>query len=201
MERDQLKLLAAGAVIGLAAGFLLARALYVKAGNATPAGGPMVTGPAAPGAQPSADGPMGTMNPQQQELHQQIQLLLERVQANPQDRDARVAIGNITMDNGLNDMAAKFYEEALALDGNDPFVTTDLGIVYRNLNQSTKAVETFERAVAMKPDHVKGWYNIAVVSFYDLKDSDKARTAIAKVLELDPSFPGALELQKQLGSS
>lgn len=194
MERWELKLILGGVIVGLAAGFLAARSFYQ--GGDEIVRQPNVMGPAAPGGAPAGAPP--TMNQQQEQIHQQIQGLLSRIEADPNDRESRVALGNITMDNGLFDMAAKFYGQALALDDKDPNVLTDLGIVHRRLQDSAKAVELFEKAVALNPGHVQGWYNIAVVKNADFNDSAGAKEALERALAADPDFPVDPELRKQL---
>lgn len=203
-------MLAAGTLVGLAAGFLLARAVYV--GNSSgprgpvaigpsageeasmPAGGAMGSGPQAPGgADPSLDA-------DQKAMHDVIMALLSRAQADPRDREARVRLGNITSDNGLYDMAAKFYDEALAIDGGDAAVLVDGAIAYRNVRDPERAVSYLERAVAVDPKLTKGWYNMAVVKFFDRGDAAGARAAVAKVLEQDPSFARVKELAARIGT-
>lgn len=204
MERAELKVLGIGVLVGLAAGFLLARSLYL--GSATPTAGPVLLGPAAPGAapppstpaaRPAAGGP-GAAQAGQAPAHDQINALIEKVKADPKDRKSRVALGNVTFDNGLYDLAVRYYEEALALQADDPDVITDLGVSYRYLRQSQKAVEHFERAVALRPEHVQGWFNIAVVKLSDLGDPAGARVAMDRVLALKPDMPGAQEVDKKI---
>lgn len=210
MERGQLKAMGVGVVVGLAAGFLLARAVYVGNMPQAEASGTVVTGPAAPGAggeapQAAPGGASGQGPPplsaEQQKMHEEINSLIERAKADPKDREARVRLGNITFDNGIYDMAAKFYEEALALQPNDPAVLTDCGIAYRNMKNSQKALELFQKAVAQKPDHVQGWFNIAIVKFADQNDIPGARAAIKKVLEIDPAFKGAKDLEAKIAGA
>lgn len=207
MERNELKILGVGVMVGLAAGFLLARSLYVEA--ARPASGPVLLGPAAPGAAPPAGPPVpaaspgpGGGGPAQDDperaaaLHAEINALIGKTKADPKDRASRVALGNITFDNGLYDLAIKYYEEALVLDGSDPSVITDLGVAYRYSRQSAKAVEHFERAVALDPNHIKGWYNIAVVKLADLSDPAGAKVALDKAMALQPDMPALKELDR-----
>ncbi len=215
MERDRLKMLAMGVVLGLAAGFLAGRAVYVD--SAAASSGPALMGPAAPGAEAAsapaapAGGGQRPMSPaemtpqqraemeaQQKALHDEINTLMTRMKNDPKDREARVRMGNITFDNGMFDMAVKYYSEALALDGNDPNVLTDLGVAQHNLQSDKEAVANFQRAVELKPDHLNGWYNMALVKLTALSDRDGARKAVDRALEIDPTFAPAKDLKARI---
>lgn len=209
MERAELKLLAAGLLVGIAAGFLAARALYV--GNGAPSQrGPMVFGPAAPGGAASPE--MGSapgepelaqeeMSQEQQAIHDEINELLARVRKQPEDRPANLRLADITFDNGLYDIAAKFYEAALRIDGNDARALTDLGISYRHMNRHDEALQVLERAVTVDPGHSTAWFDLAVVRFQDRKDLAGAREAVDKVLALDADFPEAARLRDSIAAA
>lgn len=197
MERAELKLIAAGFLVGIAAGFLAARAVYV--GNAPPSQGPVVMGPAAPGAAPPGpEEAMPAMSPEEEALHGEVNVLLARVRANPDDREANVALADLTFDSGLYDIAAKFYEEALRIRSDDAVVLTDLGIAYRNLERADEAVALLEKAVAVDPGHATAWFDLAVLRFEGRRDLAGAKAAVEKVLVLDAAYPEAAKLKRRV---
>ena len=198
MEGNEIKLLIAGIVVGLSAGILAGRSIW--GGTPQPTAQPQVIGPAAAGPGAPA-GPAGPGGAGPQIPHESIEALVQRAKDNPADYEVRVQIANLTFDNNLYDLAAKYYEEALALNDGDPNVITDLGVSYRRLKQPARAVELFERAVEKTPEHLLAWFNIAVVKHFDLGDPAGAQQALDRVKEIDPSFQGIPQLEAEMAKS
>jgi cytochrome c-type biogenesis protein CcmH/NrfG len=149
------------------------------------------------GGSTSAPPPTSTQAPAVN-YQQQIQMLEEIVAKDPGNRDAWIRLGHSYFDSNQPMKAVKAYDKALELDGNDPDILTDQGIMFRRLGWYDRAVENFKRAYEIDPAHQQSLYNLGIVYRFDLKDMDKARQAWEKYLELNPSGPGSQQVRKEL---
>jgi tetratricopeptide (TPR) repeat protein len=77
------------------------------------------------------------------------------------------------------------YDNALAIDGNDPNVLTDQGIMYRRIGWFDKAIENFTKANQIDPNHLQSLLNMGIVYSFDLEEKKKAKDAWLKYLEID----------------
>ncbi len=74
---------------------------------------------------------------------------------------------------GAVDWIEKSYQEALKLEPTNPVLVNGLGQVYLTKNETDKAAEYFNRAIALKKDFADPHYNLALV-YKDKKEYDKA---------------------------
>jgi cytochrome c-type biogenesis protein CcmH/NrfG len=137
--------------------------------------------------------PPATVNSQQQ-----IQILQDVVAREPGNRNAWIQLGNNYFDSNQPVPAVDAYAKALELDGNDPNVLTDQGVMFRRLGWYDKAVENFEQASKLQPQHGQSLYNLGLVYMQDLKDFDKAAEAWERFLKVNPSGPGADQVRRNL---
>lgn len=73
-----------------------------------------------------------------------------------------------------------------------PRAQVDLGLTYSGGNQEDKARECFQKAIAMDPKCVAGYFSLVnSYLFVDPKDFKKAEEHAMKVVELAPQSPGA----------
>lgn len=102
----------------------------------------------------------------------------------PTNRNAWVQLGHNYFDSNQPMKAIEIYAKALEIDGNDPDVLTDQGIMYRRVGWFDKAVGNFEKANALNPRHVQSLYNLGIVYRDDLTDQDKAKEAWTRYLAI-----------------
>ncbi|MEW6221413.1 MAG: tetratricopeptide repeat protein [Thermodesulfobacteriota bacterium] len=115
-------------------------------------------------------------------------LALEReVAANPGNREAWVALGNLYYDTNKPDKSVRAYQKALELNPNDPNVLTDMGVMHRSLGNSAAALDAFQRAIAVDPRHEISRLNTGIVLYYDLKDTEGAIQAWEELLKIKPN--------------
>lgn len=119
----------------------------------------------------------------QQNIKQLEQILVKE----PNNRNAWVQLGHNYFDSNQPMKAIEAYDKALTLDGNDPDVLTDQGIMYRRVGWFGKAVENLEKANELNPRHIQSLYNLGIVYRDDLGDKNKAKEAWTKYLEIAPS--------------
>ena len=114
---------------------------------------------------------------------------LERaVRKNPQDAAAWAALGNLHFDRHQPEEAVRAYESSLALKPNDPNVLTDLGTMYRHMDEFDKALSLFERASTLDPKHHQSVFNKGVVLFFDLKREEEALRIWEALARSDPGY-------------
>ncbi|NIQ93302.1 MAG: tetratricopeptide repeat protein, partial [Desulfuromonadales bacterium] len=87
--------------------------------------------------------------------------------------------------------AVEAYDKALELDGNDPNVLTDQGVMFRKLGWYDRAVQNFRKANQLNSLHTQSLYNLGIVYRYDLNDFEKAIEAWEKFLSIAPPGPSA----------
>lgn len=173
--------LIAGFLLGLLAGYLILKA-------PTPVPG-TVTGPA-----PAVAPPGSALGSRAAELRE----LQTIVASDPKNRKAWVNLGNLHFDANQYNEAIAAYTKALELNGNDPDVITDRGIMYRAIGDFQKAASEFRRAAEMDPKHLNALMNLGVVLRYDLNDTEGATKAWQAYLERNPPPEMAEKIRKEL---
>ena len=169
-------------VVSLIVGGLLA-VIFTNMRDKTPASGVSATAPAAAPA----------VNHQQQ-----ITMLEGIVAREPANRNAWVQLGHSYFDSDQPMKAVEAYDKALAMDGNDANVLTDQGVMYRRLGWFEKAINNFEAANRINPNHQQSLYNLGIVYRYDLQDFPKTIEVWEKFLTLNPSGPSSAQIRADL---
>jgi tetratricopeptide (TPR) repeat protein len=77
-------------------------------------------------------------------------------------------------------------------------VSTDLGIAYYYSNQPDRALEQFDRSLAIDPKHSKTLLNIGVVRAFGKQDLEGAAKAWERVLEVAPNSEEATRARQGL---
>ncbi|ORJ61517.1 tetratricopeptide repeat protein [Geothermobacter hydrogeniphilus] len=129
---------------------------------------------------------------------QNIKMLEAVVAKDPANRNAWVQLGNIYFDTQQPMKSIEAYGKALEIDGNDPDVLTDQGIMFRQLGWYDRAIDNFEKATVIDPNHSQSYYNLGVVYRYDLKDFPRAIEAWQKFLDLNPTGQGADQVRRDM---
>ena len=71
---------------------------------------------------------------------------------------------------------------------------TDLGISYRETKNYDQALEQFQQARKLAPDHWQSYYNEVVVLAFDLKRHDEANQLLQELQRMQPSNPDVAKL-------
>lgn len=124
--------------------------------------------------------------------------LKTKADSNPKDSATRVELGNLYFDHDRFSDAARWYEEALALDPRDADVSTDLGIAYYYMNQPDAALKQFARSLEIDPRHTKTLLNVGIVRAFGKQDLEGAVRAWERVIEIAPSSPEAATARQAL---
>jgi len=120
------------------------------------------------------------------DYQQKINSLEKILDKEPNNRNAWVQLGHNYFDSNQPMKAIGIYDKALEMNGNDPGVLTDQGIMYRRIGWFDKAIENFEKANALNPRHVQSLYNLGIVYRDDLGDQEKATEAWTRYLVISP---------------
>ena len=129
---------------------------------------------------------------------QQTTILEGIVAREPDNRNAWIRLGHNFFDSGQPVKAIEAYARALELNGNDPNILTDQGVMYRRLGWFDKAISNFEKASNIDKNHQQSLYNLGIVYRYDLQDFDKAITAWEQFIAINPGGPGADQIRSEL---
>jgi cytochrome c-type biogenesis protein CcmH/NrfG len=142
-------------------------------------GAPPLSGqPAKP---PEGGRTAATANPRMLEQARELEGLIAK---DPKNYDHLLQMGNTQYD--LNDFvkASDYYERARAIKDDSADVMTDLGVCYKETGKPQKALELFERAAQLQPEHWQSRYNAAVVRLFDLNDPAGAKSDVEKLKTL-----------------
>ena len=100
----------------------------------------------------------------------------------PDNRNAWVHLGHNYFDSNQPMKAIEAYTKVLEIEGNDPDILTDQGIMYRRIGWFEKAINNFEKANELNPSHVQSLYNLGIVYRDDLGNQKKAKEAWTRYL-------------------
>jgi tetratricopeptide (TPR) repeat protein len=132
------------------------------------------------------------------DFQQKIKVLKEVVGREPDNRNAWVQLGHNLFDSGQQMGAIEAYDKALELDGNDPDVLTDQGIMYRQVGWFDKAIANFIKANELNPNHPQSLFNLGLVYRDDLAEIEKAKKAWNQYLKISPTGQGADNVRTML---
>lgn len=162
------------------------------------------------GPSPTSSGRPGPAPPPQQaqvdmvKLQRDIAQLEQIAKADPGNYQAWKKLGDNYFDIGEQRKSVAAYRKALDIDDSDPNVLTDMGVMYRQLGEFSKALENFQAAAEKAPSHAISRLNIGVVYVNDLKDYAKGIAAWEDYLRVEPtgaradSIRGQMEQIKQM---
>lgn len=127
-----------------------------------------------------------------------IKTLEQIVAREPDNRNAWVQLGHNYFDSNQPMDAIEAYSKALELNGDDPDVLTDQGVMFRRVGWFDRAIQNFEQALEINPQHRQALFNMGVVYRYDLQDYAKAKEVWSKYLEINPSGPGSEQIRAEM---
>ena len=182
VQREPMIYAAAGMVFGFVVGYMVANA--GGGGAAPPVAVPVTT--ATPAFVPPASGDRpheaaATSTPLDPNEVRALESLAARDKS---DALVRAQLGNLYMDHGRFDDAARWYAEAVALKP-APDVIVDLGACLVNGGRAAEGLAEFERALKMDPAHKKAAFNKGVA----LMELGRPMEAVAVWDDLLKRFP------------
>lgn len=112
----------------------------------------------------------------------------ELIRLNPRDEVARSTLGNLLMESGDADGAARAFEELVAINPGNAEAWFNLGYIYEQGERLAEAERCFRRALELKPSIDRAWYGLGLV----LIRSGRLREAIEALqrnVKLQPFSP------------
>jgi tetratricopeptide (TPR) repeat protein len=129
-----------------------------------------------------------------------VAALAKTAQGSPQDAAVRLELGNLYFDSERFADAARWYEQAIAIEPRNVSASTDLGISYYYMNQPDRALQQFDRSLAIDPRHSKTLLNIGIVRAFGKDDLEGAAAAWQRVVEYAPDSPEGKRAKQALDS-
>lgn len=106
---------------------------------------------------------------------------------------------NVLLQRAMSDMEDERYEQAvqrlerlISLDGENPAIFYNLGVVYSLLKRESEAMLQYEKALQFNPYYVQAWYNMGQICLIKEKDYSRALNCFDRALALRPDYIGAL---------
>jgi cytochrome c-type biogenesis protein CcmH/NrfG len=153
---------------------------------------PMTAAPAATtaAAQPSDEPPPLDV--------QRTSALEQSAKADPKNAAVRVELANLYYDAKRFDLAATWYEGALALSPKDIDSSTDLAVCYFYTNQVDRALAQLDKSLAMNAAHPKTLFNQGIVRAYGKQDLKGATESWQHLVAVAPDSVEGREAKQLL---
>ena len=201
INKDSMIFAVFGILIGFISGYLMHEVVAARQPpRLTPELRAMIGTSADPTAAPApapgpanAGMPQGAAQPAGPSM-EEVQELRAYVEKNPNDADAVLKLANLNFDIAQYQRAQDLYTQYLKLRPSDADVLTDLGISYRETKNYDQALEQFQKARKLAPDHWQSYYNEVVVLAFDLKRHDEAGRLLQELQRMQPSNPDVAKL-------
>lgn len=161
---------------------------YLFRGSASP---DLAASAAATTAASDMNNASGKPTPEQQKaiVDRAAAPLLDAVNKNPNDFESVVNLGNVYYDGNQYPEAIRYYQRALAIDGNNADVRTDLGTAYWYMGDADRALTEFKKSLKVRPNHPGTLFNIGIVEWQGKQDPAAAVTAWQELLKNNPNYP------------
>jgi arylsulfatase A-like enzyme/Tfp pilus assembly protein PilF len=123
-----------------------------------------------------------------------LALLEQGYEHNPENYDIATAYGMLLSESGLINKGITVLQKALAMIDFDPKVWDLLGVAYWRKGDEPKALEYYQKALALDPDSAKTHSNLGALYFarsmktQDRTDFGQAMEYFKKAIEYDPSL-------------
>ncbi len=157
--------------------------------------------PTAPPSSSAPSGPAPAIAPPSNALGNfsaEIRELENILASDPANYPVLVRLGNLYFDTDQYTNAIDTYTKALAIQGGDPNVLTDRGIMYRSISDFQAALMDFQAAAAADPKHLNSQMNIGIVYRYDLNDLAGAIQAWEGYLLRNPPAEMAEKIRREI---
>jgi tetratricopeptide (TPR) repeat protein len=122
---------------------------------------------------------------------ERIEILRGWLDEGKASRDLYFHLGNAHYEAGDAQQAAAAFEQAVASDSTFFKAIVNLGLMYDDLNNSGKAIETFEMAARLEPKNPDVWSHMGN-TYYTQKNYAKATELYRKALSFEPKATHAL---------
>lgn len=127
----------------------------------------------------------------QKRMDEAIQKMLKAVEAEPNRRDYRTALGNLYVRAERYDEAIQVFSDLVAKEPKAGDLLFRLGEAYRRKGDINKAIDVFRRASQANPNDVTSLLQLGLL-MEGTGHRDQAKPIYEQILRIDPSHPVAL---------
>lgn len=119
----------------------------------------------------------------------------------PKNLQAAVSAGNMLYDARRYEEAIPFYQQAMAANGRDVNVSTDLGTALWYTGRADAALAQYAVSLTIEPAHAQTLYNMGIVRSDGKKDFAGAAQAWETLLQTNPSYPNAASVRTMIADA
>ncbi len=127
----------------------------------------------------------------------QVEPLLVKLQANPNDADLLVQVARSYLAAHQFSTAASYYERAAAVKPSAK-VFVSLGSAYYYSEAPDKALAAFQRALTLEPGSADALFNIGILKWQSFGDPQGAVDAWQKLLKDNPNHPRRAQVEEMI---
>lgn len=130
--------------------------------------------------------PAGMTGEASVDMASKVLQLEQYLKNHPKDEKAWAQLGNLFFDSDQYANAIEAYNKSLEIQPDQIGVVTDLGVMYRRNKEPRKAIESFDRAIAMDPKFDTARFNKGIVLLHDLNDMEGGIAAWEELVKINP---------------
>ena len=119
----------------------------------------------------------------------------------PKNFQAAVSTGNMFYDAKRYEEAIPFYQQAMAANGRDANVSTDLGTALWYTGRADAALAQYAVSLTIDPAHAQTLYNMGIVRSDGKKDFAGAAQAWETLLQTNPAYPNASNVRTMIAEA
>ena len=119
----------------------------------------------------------------------------------PKNFQAAVSTGNMFYDAKRYEEAIPFYQQAMAANGRDVNVSTDLGTALWYTGRADAALAQYAVSLTIDPAHAQTLYNMGIVRSDGKKDFAGAAQAWETLLQTNPAYPNASNVRTMIAEA
>ncbi|HEV2276703.1 MAG TPA: tetratricopeptide repeat protein [Acidobacteriaceae bacterium] len=127
--------------------------------------------------------------------------LLAKLQADPNNADLLISVGNLYYDAQQYPAAVEYYARALTVRPSDADVRTDMGTAYWYMGNADRAIAEFNQALLSRPDNANTLFNLGLVMLQGKNDAAAAIGDWRRLLAADPEYPQRQQVEQMIAQA
>lgn len=127
--------------------------------------------------------------------------LLLKLQADPDNVDLLISLGNLYYDAQQFPAAVNYYARALSIRPSDADVRTDMGTAYWYMGDADRAIAEFNQALLARPDNANTLFNLGLVTLQGKHDAAGAIADWKKLLAANPDYPQSQQVRQMISQA
>lgn len=127
--------------------------------------------------------------------------LLAKLQADPNNADLLISLGNLYYDAQQFPAAVDYYGRALSVRPSDADVRTDMGTAYWYMGNADRAIAEFRQALVVRPDNANTLFNLGLVTLQGKKDAAGAIADWRELLTANPDYPQRHQVEQMIAQA